>query len=806
MKSLRKSDNRPSDQEQVMDIPGAAPMKVFISYSRKDRDFVARVVDALEAADGIEVFRDTDDILPTEEWQERLDQLIREADTIVFALSPHSAKSEVCAWEVELAESLHKRFAPIVIRDVEGQDIPPALARLNYIFFTNKREFDASIGNLIAALNTDIGWIREHTRLGNLARRWDGGGRASISVLRGSDLTAAESWISSQPKNAPQPTPLHHAFIQASRKAATRRQRMTVGGALAAASIATVLAGYAVIQQRAAESALRTGTESANKLVFGLAERFKESSVPGRIIESILDEARGLQDELSANFPDDAELQRSKAWALIELGDVYKNLDDLSKAKTAYTQSLVIARRISANAPDKALWQRDIAVSLNRIGDADLRSGNTPSARKVYEESMAITRAIAAREPGNEKWQRDLSVDFEKLGNIKLQSGDVNGALASYGEGLKIVRSLADANPGNPTWQRDITVGLDKIGDTQINAGNVEAALAAFNEELQIARTLADRDADNTTWRRAVVIALNNVGRAQLASNNSQEALRAYSESLAIMRAIANTDPENTEWQRDISIGLHRLGDVQHDTGDASAALENFRESLRLARGLSARDPENALWLEDVAKVGERVGDALSATGDTARAHAAFADSAKIRRTLAERAPGNPDYERQLSAVLVKLGNMLELSSDLHAAQEAFSESATHLRGLLEDAPQDAGLKRDLSNALERTGTMAMFQENFGAARSSYRESLAILRGLAAENPDDASLQTAIAYHLFSISITSEDAGEKRRLLESIMDILNALLARDALPADFQAWPDLIREQLQELSAETIVQ
>ncbi|MCB1479206.1 MAG: toll/interleukin-1 receptor domain-containing protein, partial [Rhodobiaceae bacterium] len=44
----------------------APPMKVFISYSRRDRDFVANVVDALEATDGIEVFRDTDDILPTE--------------------------------------------------------------------------------------------------------------------------------------------------------------------------------------------------------------------------------------------------------------------------------------------------------------------------------------------------------------------------------------------------------------------------------------------------------------------------------------------------------------------------------------------------------------------------------------------------------------------------------------------------------------------------------------------------------------------------------------------------------------------
>ena len=155
----------------------SAATKVFISYSRKDRSAVARIAAALEAEDGIEVFRDTDDILPTEEWRGRLEQLIREADTVVFALSPHSATSEVCRWEVELAESLNKRIAPIVIKDVKPEDVPEALSKLNYIFFTNRREFDASIGNLIAALNTDIDWIREHTRLGELARRWDGQGR-----------------------------------------------------------------------------------------------------------------------------------------------------------------------------------------------------------------------------------------------------------------------------------------------------------------------------------------------------------------------------------------------------------------------------------------------------------------------------------------------------------------------------------------------------------------------------------------------------------------------------------------------------
>ena len=53
--------------------------KVFVSYSRRDREFVGRLVEALEAQDDIHVFRDTDDILPTEEWRQRLEDLISEA-------------------------------------------------------------------------------------------------------------------------------------------------------------------------------------------------------------------------------------------------------------------------------------------------------------------------------------------------------------------------------------------------------------------------------------------------------------------------------------------------------------------------------------------------------------------------------------------------------------------------------------------------------------------------------------------------------------------------------------------------------
>jgi len=98
--------------------------KVFLSYSRRDRDEAQRVSQVLrERAFG--VFRDTDDILPTEEWKDRLEQLIEEADTIVFLPSPNSVASDVCAWEVEYATSLNKRIAPIVIVEVDNAKIPP---------------------------------------------------------------------------------------------------------------------------------------------------------------------------------------------------------------------------------------------------------------------------------------------------------------------------------------------------------------------------------------------------------------------------------------------------------------------------------------------------------------------------------------------------------------------------------------------------------------------------------------------------------------------------------------------------------
>src|SRR5262245_25867014 len=105
---------------------------VFISYSRDDLKFT----DQLDAALGLTGFAITIDrhgISGGEDWKRRLGNLIRDADTVVFVLSPTSATSDICRWEVEEAVRLGKRILPVLCRPLEAASPPPQLQNLNYI-------------------------------------------------------------------------------------------------------------------------------------------------------------------------------------------------------------------------------------------------------------------------------------------------------------------------------------------------------------------------------------------------------------------------------------------------------------------------------------------------------------------------------------------------------------------------------------------------------------------------------------------------------------------------------------------------
>ena len=91
---------------------------IFISYSRKDQEFVIRLASDLDAkVDG--VWFDQSDIQAGDKWRDQIAAGIRHCKVFVLVLSPDSAASPYVKDELDQALAHHKRVIPILYRTVQ---------------------------------------------------------------------------------------------------------------------------------------------------------------------------------------------------------------------------------------------------------------------------------------------------------------------------------------------------------------------------------------------------------------------------------------------------------------------------------------------------------------------------------------------------------------------------------------------------------------------------------------------------------------------------------------------------------------
>ncbi|HNB52502.1 MAG TPA: TIR domain-containing protein, partial [Anaerolineales bacterium] len=231
-----------------------AKVKVFVSYSRRDKDFVRKLHEGL-VAKGFEVWVDWEGIpLGTDWWQEIVDG-IQGCDNFVFVISPDSVASKVCADEIQTAIDSNKRLVPVLYREEKGMvaQIRSELQAINFTFMRTDDEFTQMFPQLVETLQTDLAHVKTHTRLQNLALEWERKKRSNSLALRGEELENAEGWLAHAAGKQPPPTELQGEFIQASRKDANRRQRRFLTGVVAALVISVVLAVVAAFSYVQAE-------------------------------------------------------------------------------------------------------------------------------------------------------------------------------------------------------------------------------------------------------------------------------------------------------------------------------------------------------------------------------------------------------------------------------------------------------------------------------------------------------------------------------------------------------------------------
>ncbi|WP_449220858.1 nSTAND1 domain-containing NTPase [Tistrella mobilis] len=617
-------------------------------------------------------------------------------------------------------------------------------------------------------------------------------------LLSGIMLDRARGWMAAYPHRF---SDAERAFIEESDRAEVednrrrKRLRRNLVGTLVA--LVVVLSGglgvsrYLYLEQvreteradREAERAndtLAAATETADGLIFDLAQKFRRSGLPNAAVREILEEARKLQDRLDTGDNQNAALERSRAAALVELGQSLAEFGAPDEARQLYEESLEIFKRLAEQEPENTEAQRDLSVSLEKI--ADIRQRQDPAAAlALYEQSLEIRRRLAEREPENTLAQRDLSLGLEKIADIR-QRQDPAAALALYEQSLEIRRRLAEREPENTQAQRDLSISLSKIADIR-QRQDPAAALALYEQSLEIRQQLAEREPENTQAQRDVSISLEKIADIRQRQDPAA-ALALYEQSLEIRQQLAAREPENTEAQRDLSVSLNKIADIRQRQ-DPAAALALYEQSLEITRRLAEREPENTQAQRDLCVNLNRIAD-IRQGQDPAAALALYEQSLEITQRLAEQEPENTEAQRDLSISLEKIADIRQ-RQDPAAALALYEQSLEIRRRLTEREPENTQAQRDLSISLNKIADIRQRQDP-AAALALYEQSLEITQRLAEQEPENTLVQRDLSVSLNKIADIRQrqDRVAALALYEQSLEIRRRLADREPENTQFQ--------------------
>jgi hypothetical protein len=107
---------------------------VFISYSRVNKEFAARLAKDLRSA-GYPIWFDLMDIPTGARWDDTVEKALRECSIFMIILTPASIASENVKDEIGYAIDHGKRILPVLLETCE---VPLRLRRFQYVDFTAK--------------------------------------------------------------------------------------------------------------------------------------------------------------------------------------------------------------------------------------------------------------------------------------------------------------------------------------------------------------------------------------------------------------------------------------------------------------------------------------------------------------------------------------------------------------------------------------------------------------------------------------------------------------------------------------------
>lgn len=250
-------------------MPASEFSDVFVSYRRKDVEFVKKLVASLQA-EGKEVWVDWEDIPPgVEGFADEIKRGLEGADTFIAVLSPDYLESTYCVdLELGYAVEMNKKIIPIVLKNFDGYDIPKGIGHINWIYFTphagQENTYEESFPKILDVLHNDLDHVKQHKRFLLRAIEWQENNKDRSFLLFGEEIENGQSWLADSAGKEPIPTELHKEYVQASNRNKQRQQRLMLFGISTALIVSVILSVLSLIGFNDASIAQSTAVANLN--------------------------------------------------------------------------------------------------------------------------------------------------------------------------------------------------------------------------------------------------------------------------------------------------------------------------------------------------------------------------------------------------------------------------------------------------------------------------------------------------------------------------------------------------------------
>ena len=133
-------------------------MNVFLSYSHRDDALASRLTKTLES-EGVRVWYGSRDILPGDNWAEKIAKALADSDAMVVLISPSALESSSVKREIEYAlgktDYNRHRLIPVVVggrKLLQASGFPWILKKLNVIQLPEDEQSEEGFKRVVEAL------------------------------------------------------------------------------------------------------------------------------------------------------------------------------------------------------------------------------------------------------------------------------------------------------------------------------------------------------------------------------------------------------------------------------------------------------------------------------------------------------------------------------------------------------------------------------------------------------------------------------------------------------------------------------